>query len=306
MKTLIASLIATAVGASFAMAPAAAQSTDAYRQAMDKAAAQHEAAEDKCEKLTGNEQDVCEAQADLVRARAHVSAAESHNKNELRQARRNLVDAEYEVAEEKCESLQGDAQDKCENSARDTRRAALAKLDGDRKADTAVGASAAGSQAAAGDREMSKEAALAKCEKLTGDRKTACVMDENGRMTAGATGAAAATVGERTREAVAKVKEKTSNMVERTKDSAAGAENATERTGERVAKAGSDAALTGKVKASLVADKDLSAMDINVDTEKGVVMLNGFVPSKAEAAKAEKVAKGVEGVTSVKNNLKVK
>lgn len=263
MKTLIASLIATAVGAGFAIAPAAAQSTDAYRQAMDRAAAQHEAAEDKCEKLTGNEQDVCEAQADLVRARAHVTAAETHNKNELRQARRNLVDAEYEVAEEKCESLRGDAQDKCEDSARDTRRAALAKLDGDRKADTAVGASAAGSQAAAGDREMSKDAALAKCEKLTGDRKTACVIDENGRMTAGATGAA-------------------------------------------VTRAGSDAILTGKVKASLVADKDLSAMDINVDTEKGVVMLNGFVASKAEVAKAEKVAKGVEGVTSVKNNLKVK
>jgi osmotically-inducible protein OsmY len=47
-------------------------------------------------------------------------------------------------------------------------------------------------------------------------------------------------------------------------------------------------------------------MAIHVETEKGVVMLSGFVDSKAEAAKAVRVAKGIQGVTSVKSAIKVK
>jgi osmotically-inducible protein OsmY len=84
------------------------------------------------------------------------------------------------------------------------------------------------------------------------------------------------------------VKEKASNVVDRTSRSAA------------------DSTITSKVKAGLLADNDLKGMDINVDTEKGVVMLSGFVESKAEADKAVRLAKDVEGVTKVKNSLKVK
>jgi osmotically-inducible protein OsmY len=47
-------------------------------------------------------------------------------------------------------------------------------------------------------------------------------------------------------------------------------------------------------------------MGIHVETEKGTVMLSGFVDSKAEADKAVKVAKDVEGVTTVKSAIKVK
>jgi hyperosmotically inducible protein len=47
-------------------------------------------------------------------------------------------------------------------------------------------------------------------------------------------------------------------------------------------------------------------MAIHVETEKGVVMLSGFVETKAEADKAVKAAKEVEGVTSVKSAIKVK
>ena len=68
----------------------------------------------------------------------------------------------------------------------------------------------------------------------------------------------------------------------------------------------SDTAITAKVKAGLAAEKDTSALAVKVETEKGVVMLSGFVDSKAEAERAEKVAKGVEGVSSVKSTIKVK
>ena len=47
-------------------------------------------------------------------------------------------------------------------------------------------------------------------------------------------------------------------------------------------------------------------MAIHVETEKGVVMLSGFVDSKADADKAVTVAKNVEGVSTVKSAIKVK
>lgn len=53
-------------------------------------------------------------------------------------------------------------------------------------------------------------------------------------------------------------------------------------------------------------DKGVSAMNINVDTDnKGVVTLKGNAKSKDEAAKAESIAKSVQGVTSVKNEIQV-
>jgi osmotically-inducible protein OsmY len=70
--------------------------------------------------------------------------------------------------------------------------------------------------------------------------------------------------------------------------------------------AASDTAITTKVKAGLVKEPNLDSLGIHVETEKGVVMLSGFVNSKEEADKAVKVAKSVDGVTSVKSAIKVK
>jgi len=67
-----------------------------------------------------------------------------------------------------------------------------------------------------------------------------------------------------------------------------------------------DATITSKVNAALAADKDLSAVKIDVDTKDGVVTLTGPAPTPEAASKATKLAKDVKGVTSVKNNLTVK
>jgi hyperosmotically inducible protein len=67
----------------------------------------------------------------------------------------------------------------------------------------------------------------------------------------------------------------------------------------------SDAMITTKVKAELAKDKTVSATKINVDTDKGVVTLRGTAKSKAEAEKAVTLAKNVEGVSTVKNEVKV-
>jgi hyperosmotically inducible periplasmic protein len=67
-----------------------------------------------------------------------------------------------------------------------------------------------------------------------------------------------------------------------------------------------DAAITSSVKAKLAADTSLAGSTINVDTKDGAVTLSGMVNSDGDKAKAEQIAKGVEGVKSVTNNLTVK
>lgn len=66
-----------------------------------------------------------------------------------------------------------------------------------------------------------------------------------------------------------------------------------------------DAVITSKLKADLARDPDTKALDINVDTNDGVVKLSGFVDSTAERAKADVVARNVEGVSEVRNDLQV-
>lgn len=72
--------------------------------------------------------------------------------------------------------------------------------------------------------------------------------------------------------------------------------------GERI----DDAAITAKVKTRLATDPTAKAYQIDVDTADGVVQLNGFVDDAAGKQAAERVAKGVDGVKSVRNNLELK
>ena len=75
-----------------------------------------------------------------------------------------------------------------------------------------------------------------------------------------------------------------------------------EGTGEYV----DDSVITAKVKAEIFKDDSLKSSEINVETFKGVVQLSGFVNSQADIDKAVKVARTVKGVTSVKNDMRVK
>jgi osmotically-inducible protein OsmY len=74
------------------------------------------------------------------------------------------------------------------------------------------------------------------------------------------------------------------------------------KTGEFV----DDSAITTKVKAKLYEDPATSGWDIKVSTDKGVVQLSGFVKSSREKDRAGEIARKVEGVKSVANDLIVK
>lgn len=75
-----------------------------------------------------------------------------------------------------------------------------------------------------------------------------------------------------------------------------------EGTGEYV----DDTVLTSKVKAAIFSDPSLKSAEINVETFKGVVQLSGFVNSREDINKAAKIARGIHGVTSVKNDMRLK
>jgi hyperosmotically inducible periplasmic protein len=67
-----------------------------------------------------------------------------------------------------------------------------------------------------------------------------------------------------------------------------------------------DSVTTGRVKAALIADPVTKAHQIDVETFKGTVQLNGYVDTSASKERASEIAKNTRGVTSVHNNLTVK
>jgi osmotically-inducible protein OsmY len=68
-----------------------------------------------------------------------------------------------------------------------------------------------------------------------------------------------------------------------------------------------DAALTAKVKSAIATDAGArTASAVNVDTYRGVVQLTGFVDSEDQATRAVSAAKKVQGVRSVKNDIRLK
>ena len=60
------------------------------------------------------------------------------------------------------------------------------------------------------------------------------------------------------------------------------------------------------MKAAILNESSLKVAEINVETFKGVVQLSGFLRSQADIYKAVEVARSVKGVTSVKNDMRLK
>lgn len=75
-----------------------------------------------------------------------------------------------------------------------------------------------------------------------------------------------------------------------------------ESTGEYI----DDTTITTKVKAALIADETVKAINVSVKTFKGNVQLSGFADNKAEIGRAVEIASGVVGVKSVQNDIKLK
>jgi hyperosmotically inducible protein len=67
-----------------------------------------------------------------------------------------------------------------------------------------------------------------------------------------------------------------------------------------------DSTITTQVKSRFISNKDVDAVSISVETLNGTVMLSGFAKNAAERSSAERIARDVNGVRSVKNEIAVR
>jgi hypothetical protein len=169
--TAIAALVA-ALGAGSA-APAFAKdlmSKEAYKAEKDRIEAEYKVAKEACNKLSGNAEDVCKAEA---KGKQRIAEADLDAKNQGTakaqvEARNARAEAAYLVAREKCDDLAGNAKDVCVKEA----KAAETKAIADAKATQKV---AAVRQDAREDKmEADYKVAMEKCDALAGAAKDSC------------------------------------------------------------------------------------------------------------------------------------
>ncbi|MES2261933.1 MAG: BON domain-containing protein [Pseudomonadota bacterium] len=228
---------------------------------------------------------------------------------------KDRADSDYKVAKQKCGALTGNAKDICKEEAKVAQAHALSDAVAQHKAN-ATDIRKAHEKVAKAEYELAKE----KCDDLSGAAKSTCKSDAKA---AKATAIAAAhnvdgttpmasntAVLTRDKSVAATtadtVRDKTVAAADTMRDKSA---NAADTMRDKTAAAGdvmSDTVITTKVKADLAADPGVKALDVHVETVKGVVMLSGFVPTKAEADKAVQLARSVKGVTDVKNGIQLK
>jgi hyperosmotically inducible periplasmic protein len=113
-------------------------------------------------------------------------------------------------------------------------------------------------------------------------------------------------VGQKIDSAVAKVEKKSDQAVAEAKKEMADVRASASQTVDAAGGKVKDAAITTSINAELTKDAALSALKINVDTSQGRVALRGTAPSAAARDRATLLAKRVEGVVSVENQLQVR
>ena len=212
---------------------------------------------------------------------ASAMAAQSMSKEEYK-ADKNKIAAEYKSAKAACDSLKANAKDICIAEAKGKENVAKAELEA-RNMPSEKTRHAVNIAKADADYSVAKE----KCDDKAGDAKKDCVKE--------------AKTAEERAKADANAPMKTADA-KPAKEKSATATTKHESPGAYV----DDSVITTKVKAAVLQEPSLKSAEINVETYKGIVQLTGFVRSRANIDKAVEVAKGIKGVTSVKNDMIVK
>ena len=207
--------------------------------------------------------------------------------NDAYKAAKDKAESDYKVAKDACKSMKGNAEDICKEEAKVAEARAILDATTQHQ-NTPKDVEKARRKLADAEYGLAKE----RCDDMSGSAKSACKSDaksahKTALANAGST-STTATVAQNTREAG-------TNLANTTREATADTRTAM-----------SDTMITTKVKAEYAADPLVKAMDVHVETQKGIVMLSGFVPSKAEADKAVELARKVEGVQEVKSSIQIK
>lgn len=119
-----------------------------------------------------------------------------------------------------------------------------------------------------------------------------------------------ATVGQKLDKAIDRTQEELAKAGEKMKPALEKAGNSLEKAGEKMVEAAknvsaTDLGITTAVRAAFVKDPDVRALEVDVDTQDGVVTLSGYARSEAHKAKAQQLAAATQGVKSVNNKVQV-
>jgi len=165
--TIAAAVVALGLGSAGTAFAQEKMSRDAYKAEKDRIEAEYKAANEKCDKLKGNAEDVCEVSAKGNRriAEADLDARNKNTPAAQEEAKKVRADVQYDVAKEKCDDLSGNAKDVCQKDAKAAHARAVSDVRGQRT-DSRADATAA-----------NLDAALARCDKLTGDARASCLAD---------------------------------------------------------------------------------------------------------------------------------
>ncbi len=164
-------LIAIAVLLALPVAHAATMTKVDYKAAKDRISADYKTDKAGCASITGNAKDICveEAKAKEKIAKAELEFGYTGKAKDGTKVLVAKADANYAVAKERCDDQNGNAKTVCVKEAKAVQVKALA----DAKLGKEVGE--ARKDAASDKLDADYKVALAKCDALAGDAKTACV-----------------------------------------------------------------------------------------------------------------------------------
>jgi len=119
-NAIAAAVIALGLGSAGAAIAQEKMGRDVYKAEKDRIEAEYKAAKEKCDKLTGNAEDVCDVQAkgDKRIAEADLDARNKNTPRAQEDAKKVRADVAYDVAKEKCDDLSGNAKDMCQKDAK--------------------------------------------------------------------------------------------------------------------------------------------------------------------------------------------
>ena len=174
MKKFISAIVFSAFSVGFAVSAFAAEAAETkatYNAAKDAAAAQYKTDRAKCNSLTGNPKDVCVADAKAAQKRAGAEAEVAYKGSDKARAgaRKDIANANYDVAKTKCDALKGNDKDVCVQEAKSAKVGATE----DAKADKKI----ADIRKDAAEDKMDAEYKVAKekCDALAGAAKDGCM-----------------------------------------------------------------------------------------------------------------------------------
>lgn len=173
MKKIFNIILSGLIALSFSVATHAANDGEKadYKATIDRNSTVYDAARANCNSFSGNQKDVCIAEAKATRQRNDAYAKSKYENTPKAQmnARKEIAEANYSVAKEKCEAQSGNAKDLCKREAKTTYEKAVV----DAKSFKEI--SDIKSDARDDKLESDYKVAVERCDSLSGDAKDRCV-----------------------------------------------------------------------------------------------------------------------------------